>query len=44
LLLILDDLQGSDVASIGLLFHLGRRLAGHRILVLVHLQARKSVE
>ena len=34
LLLLLDDLQWSDVASIGLLFHLGRRLAGHRILIL----------
>jgi predicted ATPase len=34
LLLLLDDLQWSDVASIGLLFHLGRRLAGHRVLVL----------
>ena len=34
LLLILDDLQWADTASISLLFHLGRRLAGHRILVL----------
>jgi len=35
LLLLLDDIQWADAASIGLLFHLGRRLAveGHRILV-----------
>jgi adenylate cyclase len=33
LLLILDDLQWVDRTSIGLLFHLGRRLAGHRILI-----------
>ena len=33
LLLILDDLQWSDAASISLLFHLGRRLAGQRILI-----------
>jgi tetratricopeptide (TPR) repeat protein len=35
LLIILDDLQWADPASVGLLFHLGRRLAGaeHRILV-----------
>jgi adenylate cyclase len=33
LLLILDDLQWADTASAGLLFHLGRRLAGCRILV-----------
>jgi predicted ATPase len=33
LLLILDDLQWADTASVGLLFHLGRRLAGSRILV-----------
>ena len=33
LLLIVDDLQWVDVASTGLLFHLGRRLPGHRILV-----------
>jgi len=33
LLLILDDLQWADSASIGLLFHLGRRLKGNRILV-----------
>jgi adenylate cyclase len=33
LLLILDDLQWADVASIGVLFHLGRRLEGARILV-----------
>jgi DNA-binding SARP family transcriptional activator/tetratricopeptide (TPR) repeat protein len=33
LLLILDDLQWADAGSISLLFHLGRRLAGSRILV-----------
>lgn len=33
LILILDDLQWADAGSISLLFHLGRRLAGHRILV-----------
>ncbi|HEY9623267.1 MAG TPA: LuxR C-terminal-related transcriptional regulator [Crinalium sp.] len=34
LLLWLDDLQWADVGSMGLLFHLGRRLKGHRILIL----------
>jgi ABC-type oligopeptide transport system substrate-binding subunit len=34
LLIILDDLQWADSGSIALLFHLGRRLAGSRILVL----------
>ncbi len=34
LLLILDDLQWVDAGSAGLLFHLGRRLGGSRILVL----------
>jgi DNA-binding SARP family transcriptional activator len=34
LLLILDDLQWADAGTIGLLFHLGRRLAGQRILIL----------
>lgn len=33
LLIILDDLQWMDQASIALLFHLGRRLAGSRILI-----------
>jgi predicted ATPase len=33
LLLILDDLQWADLGSISLLFHLGRHLAGSRILV-----------
>jgi DNA-binding SARP family transcriptional activator/predicted ATPase len=33
LLLILDDLQWVDAASTGLLFHLGRRLGGSRILI-----------
>jgi ABC-type oligopeptide transport system substrate-binding subunit/DNA-binding SARP family transcriptional activator len=34
LLLLLDDVQWADAASTGLLFHLGRRLEGARILVL----------
>ena len=34
LVLILDDLQWADKASINLLFHLGRRLGGNRILLL----------
>jgi tetratricopeptide (TPR) repeat protein len=33
LLLAVDDLQWADLASIGLLFHLSRRLSGHRILL-----------
>ncbi len=33
LLLTLDDLQWADAGTIDLLFHLGRRLAGSRILV-----------
>ncbi len=33
LLLVLDDLQWADTASISLLFHLGRRLEGARILI-----------
>lgn len=33
LLLLLDDLQWADRGSINLLFHLGRRLAGHRVLI-----------
>lgn len=33
LVLIIDDLQWADAGSISLLFHLGRRLTGHRILV-----------
>ena len=35
LLLILDDLQWADPASLSLLFHLGRRLEGSRILLLL---------
>lgn len=34
LLLVLDDLQWADAGSLSLLFHLGRRLAGSRILVI----------
>ena len=34
LLLILDDLQWADDASLNLLFHLGRRLSGSRVLLL----------
>jgi DNA-binding SARP family transcriptional activator/predicted ATPase len=34
LALVLDDLQWADLGSISLLFHLGRRLAGSRILIL----------
>jgi predicted ATPase/DNA-binding SARP family transcriptional activator len=33
LLLVLDDVQWADGGSIGLLFHLGRRLEGGRILI-----------
>ncbi len=34
LLIILDDLHWGDAASINLLFHLGRRIGRHRILIL----------
>jgi len=34
LLLVIDDLQWADAGSINLLFHLGRRLASRRILIL----------
>ncbi|CAM3726569.1 ATP-binding protein [Deinococcus frigens] len=34
LLIVLDDLQWADEASVGLLFHLSRRLAGSRVLML----------
>jgi predicted ATPase len=33
LLLVVDDLQWADAGSISLLFHLGRRLAGYKILI-----------
>ncbi len=33
LLILLDDLQWADRASLDLLFHLSRRLTGHRLLV-----------
>jgi DNA-binding SARP family transcriptional activator/predicted ATPase len=33
LLLVLDDLQWADAGSISLLFHLGRQIAGTRILI-----------
>jgi hypothetical protein len=35
LLLVIDDAQWADVASINLLFHLGRRLSGNRVLFVV---------
>ncbi len=34
LILMVDDLQWADPGSIGLLFHLGRRLAGSKILLI----------
>jgi len=34
LLIILDDLHWSDTASLNLLFHLGRRIGDHKILIL----------
>jgi len=34
LVLVLDDLQWADAGSINLLFHLGRQLAGSRVLIL----------
>jgi predicted ATPase/DNA-binding SARP family transcriptional activator len=34
LILVLDDLQWADLGSIGLLFHLSRRIEGHQIMIL----------
>jgi len=34
LLIVLDDLHWADAASLNLLFHLGRRIGEHRILIL----------
>jgi oligopeptide transport system substrate-binding protein len=34
LLLVLDDLQWADTGSVSLLFHLGRRIEGSRVLIL----------
>src|SRR5271157_1423710 len=34
LILVLDDLQWFDASSVGLLFHLGKQIAGSRILVI----------
>jgi DNA-binding SARP family transcriptional activator/predicted ATPase len=33
LVLVMDDLQWADLGSVSLLFHLGRQLASHRILI-----------
>jgi tetratricopeptide (TPR) repeat protein/transcriptional regulator with XRE-family HTH domain len=42
LLLLLDDLQWADSASLNLLFHLGRRLPGSRILILAAYRASEA--
>ncbi len=34
LILVVDDLQWADLGSISLLFHLSRRIVGHRIMIL----------
>ncbi|MCL7454296.1 MAG: AAA family ATPase, partial [Anaerolineae bacterium] len=41
LLLIIDDLQWADPATLGLLFHVGRRLQGSRILLLAAYRAEE---
>ena len=43
LLLILDDLQWADDASLNLLFHLSRRLTGSRILLLGSYRTGESI-
>lgn len=43
LLLILDDLQWADDASLNFLFHLGRRLTGSRILLLGAYRSGESI-
>ena len=44
LILVLDDLQWADPGSIGLLFHLGRRLAGSQLLLLGAYRPAELVE
>jgi ABC-type oligopeptide transport system substrate-binding subunit/DNA-binding SARP family transcriptional activator/tetratricopeptide (TPR) repeat protein len=44
LLILLDDLQWADTASINLLFHLGRRIGSGRILLLVAYRAEEVAQ